>query len=701
MIPDKFLSQGSSMIGFFRMHPVIAARELLRVDLAPIQRKVFRDMWFRNNNIVTASRGFGKTFLQALTAVLRAMLYPGYRVGFLGPVFRQAKHCFEAAERLYQRSPILQEALAKPPTKASDSCYLRFKAPKGGVGSWIEAIPLGTGEKIRGARYFCVEGSSLIYTDKGLISIRDIIDKGLDVQVYTLDGFMSPSVGVHMPESDVIKIEAEGGYTLIGTPIHSVMNSHFDFVKLEDLSVEDRVLVFNLGIVSNIGKPAYFYEAHIKSISLTKSDTYDFTIPGANHFISNGFVSHNTLCIDEFNHIPEDIYDAVITPMAITGMDPMERVRHHERLDRLKAAGIDVDDRYTPTANKFLHTSSGYFKFNYLWARMKFYWSEMKAGSKDHAVWQVPYNFLPEHFLDAKALSQAKKQMSKALFDMEYKALMVSDSDGFYRGSLLTAATPFGAFRIELAGIPTEEYIAAVDPAAGTDVAAFAITIIKLGSPNKIVFSKEMKKTSFPKMTKVLQELIFNRFNIIRIFMDSGGGGQSIRDLLETGINGFPLVLEDTKENRSKSGKKILQLVNFNNDWIASSNYTAVSLLEHKQLLFPSPPLGAQKNDEEDKVYELIEKDMKNQILNIVVTETKMGRMHFDTPSKGQKKDLYSTFLLAAHGIELIRRERAAPEIHTRLATGIIENNPSAGWSSTVAGSPGTLVGVPLGKRVR
>ena len=179
--------------------------------------------------------------------------------------------------------------------------------------------------------------------------------------------------------------------------------------------------------------------------------------------------------------------------------------------------------------------------------------------------------------------------------------------------------------------------------------------------------------------------------------MDSGGGGQSIRDLLETGINGFPNVLEDTKENRFKSGKKILELVNFNNDWISSSNYTAVSLLEHKQLIFPSPPLGAQKNDEEDKVYELIEKDMKNQILNIVVTETRMGRVHFDTPSKGQKKDLYTTFLLAAHGIELMRRERAAPEIHTKLATGVIENNPSAGWTSTAEGS-NTLVGVPVSK---
>ncbi len=616
-----------------------------------------------------------------------------------GFINHNSKHIFDACERLYQQSPIFQEAVAKPPTKASDSVYIRFKAPPGGHGSWIEGIPLGTGEKIRGARYFCVEGSSLIYTDKGLISIRDIIDKGLDIKVYTLDGFEAPTLGVHLPESDVIRIEAEGGYTLIGTPIHPVMNNYFDFIQLKDLNVGDKVLAFSLGIVPNVGKSAYFQDVRIKDISYTRSDTYDFTIPYAHHFISNGFVSHNTLCVDEFNHIPEDIYDAVITPMAITSMNPMERVRYYERLDRLKAGGFDIDDKYMPASNKLLHTSSGYFKFNYLWDRMKFYWSELREGSNDHAVWQVPYNFLPPHFLDVKALEQAKKQMSKALFDMEYRALMVSDSDGFYKGSLLAAATPFGAFRIELSGNHAEEYILCADPAAGTDVAAFAIMVIKLGDPNKIVFAKEMKKTSFPRMTKVMQELIFSRFNIIRIFMDSGGGGHSIRDLFEMGVNGFPPVLEDVKENIFKSGRKILQLVNFSPDWIANANYTAVSLLEHKQLIFPSAPLGAQKNDEEDKVYELIEKDLKYQILNIVVTETRMGRMHFDTPSKGQKKDLYSTFLLGCAGIEQLRRERAVPELGTKLATGIVESNVDVEGSYYGSGS-NILVGTPVPKRI-
>ncbi len=53
--------QGKELIGFYRQHPCIAAYELLGVDLAPIQRMVFRDMWFKNYVIAVCGRGFGKS----------------------------------------------------------------------------------------------------------------------------------------------------------------------------------------------------------------------------------------------------------------------------------------------------------------------------------------------------------------------------------------------------------------------------------------------------------------------------------------------------------------------------------------------------------------------------------------------------------------------------------------------------------------
>ena len=85
---DAIMGQGPMLIEFYRNNPCIAAYELLGADLAPIQRIVFEDMWFRNFVITVISRGGGKTYLQGLLATLSCMLYPGYRVGLVVPSFR-------------------------------------------------------------------------------------------------------------------------------------------------------------------------------------------------------------------------------------------------------------------------------------------------------------------------------------------------------------------------------------------------------------------------------------------------------------------------------------------------------------------------------------------------------------------------------------------------------------------------------------
>jgi len=82
------MDQGAEMIEMYRNDPVIAADNLLRVDLAPIQRVILRDMWFKNFTISVVTRGGGKTFLLAVNAALHCLLYPGYRVGLISSSFR-------------------------------------------------------------------------------------------------------------------------------------------------------------------------------------------------------------------------------------------------------------------------------------------------------------------------------------------------------------------------------------------------------------------------------------------------------------------------------------------------------------------------------------------------------------------------------------------------------------------------------------
>jgi hypothetical protein len=102
--------------------------------------------------MVLASRGAGKTFIYALYAVLRAMLIPGQQVVIVGAGFRQAKLVFNYIQKLYQASPLFQEAVQGfgGPKFAVDQCQLSFGS------SNIYAIPLGDGERIRGLRATCI-----------------------------------------------------------------------------------------------------------------------------------------------------------------------------------------------------------------------------------------------------------------------------------------------------------------------------------------------------------------------------------------------------------------------------------------------------------------------------------------------------------------------------------------------------------------
>jgi len=511
------MDQGAEMIECYRNDPVTAAYDLLRVDLAPIQRIILRDMWFKNFTISVVTRGGGKTYLLGVNAVLHCLLYPGYRVGLISSSFRQSKYIFSEVEKLYTRSSILREACEKRPVRGSDLCYLKFKGTDNSNSSYIEALPLGVdGAKIRGSRFYLIE-------------------------------------------------------------------------------------------------------------------------------------------IDELAQVPPQIIDMVIRPFGAVTLEPMERVRYMERMTRLIEAGLATeDDIIEQAANKMVMTSSGYFKFNHMWNRMRSYWHAMtEEGEKTkYAVHQVPYQMMPKGFLDEENIKEAKRTMSSIEFSMEYEAAMISDSDGFFKASLLELCTMGSDFSIRLTGEYEKEYVLGVDPSQGGS-ASCGIILIELGKPNKIVYVRGLKKRTTQEMTVAIQKLA-DGFNVIAIFMDSQGGGNAIKDLLQEGYNNHMLILDPEDENmKSKKGKRILNMINPAPAWISDANFDTLALLENKDLRFPAVPVSG--NNIEEKLYEEV-KLLKSQMLNIIITETARGVRHFDTPRKGQNKDLYSALVLAAYGVRELDR---------------------------------------------
>jgi hypothetical protein len=549
------MEQGTDLIQFYRENPCIAAYDLLRVDFAPIQRLIFEDMWFKNYTIAIMGRGGGKTFALGTLAALSCLLYPGYRVGLIGPVFRQSKMIFSEVEKLYGKSPILREACEKKPTRGSDTCYLRFKSIGGSSGSFIEALPLGVdGSKIRGSRFYL-------------------------------------------------------------------------------------------------------------------------------------------LLIDELAQIPDKTLDMVVRPMGATTLEPMENVRRLEKQNRLIKLGLATEDDFEEdTVNKMVMTSSGFYKFNHMWRRMKDHWRQMEEhGDKSqYRVWQVPHWDLPPGFLDKNNIAEAKRIMSDAEFRMEYEAAMISDSEGFFKASILENCTMDSGFTIELKGDPGAEYILGIDPSQGGS-ASCGLVIIKLGKPSKVVNVLELKLETTQGLTQVTQTLC-ELYNVIRVFMDKGGGGKAIMDLLEEGYGGCEPIIDRTdKEKLHLKGRHILEMVNFNPSWISDANFTTLSMLENRSLLFPEAPLSTA--DVLAEAYESI-RDLKKQMLNIIVTQTGAGALHFDTPKKGQNKDLYSAMILAAHGVRMFNKELeedADPILYNKSGF-VREHNPNAKWgilNSKIGPRPG------------
>ncbi len=370
--------------------------------------------------------------------------------------------------------------------------------------------------------------------------------------------------------------------------------------------------------------------------------------------------------LDELAQIPDQVLDMVVRPMGATALAPMERVRRLEQQKKLINLGLATQDDFEEeTVNKMIMTSSGYYKFNHMWRRMKDHWAQIAmdeaAGRESpYSVWQVPYWDLPDGFLDKANIAEAKRIMSNSEFRMEYEAEMVSDSEGFFKASLLDECTLGSGHSIELANKKGAQYVLGVDPNQGGK-ASTGIVIIRLGNVNRLIGVLELKRKTTQDLTKAVQSLC-KKFNVIRIFMDKGGGGKAISDLLEEGYGGVEPIIDRTNDDhRHMDGRHILEPVNFNPGWISDANFTTKSMLEDKKLLFPEAPIHA-LSDTTGKQYENVT-TLKSQMLNIVVTQTATGVLHFDTPTKGQNKDLYSAMILGAHGVRQIERELDGEQI--------------------------------------
>jgi intein/homing endonuclease len=390
-----------------------------------------------------------------------------------------------------------------------------------------------------------------------------------------------------------------------------------------------------------------------------------------------------TILCDEFPHIPEDIFNMVIRPMAATVAEPMENVRRLRQQKKLLDLGLITQDEIDApqAANQIIITSSGYFQFNHMFKLYCAYKEQQRNGNDKYAVFRVPYWLLPEGFLSEDNIEAAKAEMSSLQFRMEYEAAFIPDTDAFYKASLLDSCST-ASFSPQVVGIPGKSYVLGIDPARSED--SFAISVVEVGVPAKVVHAIELRKQPFPRMAETIEDLS-DAFNVTSIYMDAGGGGLAIKDILAENSRSNPKgpILDPEDEvHQYKAGRHILTMCDFTTEFISTSNFAALRLLEHRDILFPNIPKDFEPTFAQEEAWSTIQ-TMKLQMQTIELTETPTGKHHFDVPrGEGhgkQKKDLYTSFILAARAVYDMLWSEQLPEsvlYHGGVLTPREEKNP-------------------------
>lgn len=454
-----------------------------------------------------------------------------------------------------------------------------------------------------------------------------------------------------------------------------------------------------------------------KVVSVTKLDKqehlYDYYLPNTNSFYAEGFRQHNS--------IDRAIFETVISGFGAVSANPIQNMK--EAAARKKAIKMDMwkevvdTDKLKNKSNQVIIAGTAYYNFNHF----AHYWrtwhkiiesrgdsSKIAAafGSdedkydknisyKDFSVIRIPFELIPEGFMDVAQVARSKATFDAGTFDMEYNCIFSKDSNGFYKRTLIEGCVvghntdfnnmPFGAeiFSAVLSGRHDKKYVFGIDPASEVD--NFAIVIMEIRDTHRrIVHCWTINRKGFKERVKLglvtendyyrycagrIRDLM-ERFPTDHIAIDTQGGGYAIMEVLQDTMDGkyqplLPIINpEKPKDTDGQNGLHILELVNFASaDYTRDANHGLRKDLEDRVLLFPyfDGITLAELNLDETNMYDGLEdcvldiEELKDELASIVVTETASGRQRWDTPEvkiSGSKKerarkDRYSALLMA------------------------------------------------------
>jgi hypothetical protein len=429
----------------------------------------------------------------------------------------------------------------------------------------------------------------------------------------------------------------------------------------------------------------------------------------------------NDIIADEFASIPRDIFENVVAGFAAVASSPIEKVKQKAREKRAAELGIPVakkEKEVMDMSNQIILSGTAYYDFNHFAEYFKRYHAIVASGGcerklgevfggevppdfdyTNYSVTRIPVDKLPDGFMDAGQIGRAKATVHAGIYQMEYGAVFTTDSQGFFKRSLIEGCTtsptepvtfPHSGevwFEASLKGDSGKKYVFGVDPASEVD--NFSIVVLEVNSDHRKVVHcwttnrkshKEKLKSKivdeddfYSYCAKKIRELM-KVFPCAEIAMDAQGGGIAVMEALhdkdkipEGEVAIWPVIEDKAKDTDDYPGLHILRMCQFAKyDWLAEANHGIRKDFEDKVVLFPyfdsaslgvalevDKSVGRKYDTLEDCVMEI--EELKDELSMIVMTVTNSGRERWDTPEvktgAGRKsrlrKDRYSSLIMA------------------------------------------------------
>jgi len=378
---------------------------------------------------------------------------------------------------------------------------------------------------------------------------------------------------------------------------------------------------------------------------------------------------------------------------------------------------VQKNDNPVDMSNQIILSGTAYYDFNHFAEYWKRYHAICTSGGDirkleevfngsvpmdfdwtNYSVTRIPVKKLPLGFMDSGQVGRAKATVHSGIYQMEYGAVFTTDSQGFFKRSLIEACTtsptkpvklPSGEvwFEASLKGDSSKKYVFGVDPASEVD--NFSIIVMEVEKDHrKVVHCWTTTRKSHKELlkSKIVDEDDFYSFcakkirQLMKVFpcaeiaMDAQGGGIAVMEALhdkdkipEGEVAIWPVIEEKEKDTDDYPGLHILRMCQFAKyDWLAEANHGIRKDFEDKSVLFPyfdsvslgvalevDKSIGRKYDTLEDCVMEI--EELKDELSMIIMTVTNNGRERWDTPEvktgAGRKsrlrKDRYSALIMA------------------------------------------------------